>query len=167
MAKGAPLLEALFQIPGVRQVMVSEDRVVVEKSGDEAWRSLGPKIGAVLRAHLSDGKPVVFPDVRGPAPALLRQRVEAVLKERINPAIAAHGGRADLVDVKGSAVYLRLSGGCQGCGSAQVTLKYGIEKMIFEEVPEVSEVVDVTDHASGAAPYYASSGTGPSPFSSL
>jgi Fe/S biogenesis protein NfuA len=83
------------------------------------------------------------------------QRVLQVLDEQINPAIAAHGGRADLVGVEESIAYLNLSGGCQGCGLAAATLRQGIEVAILEAVPEITEVVDITDHASGANPYFA------------
>jgi Fe/S biogenesis protein NfuA len=89
-------------------------------------------------------------DLSGEVP----QRVIEVLEEQINPAIASHGGHAELVAVEGSIAYLRLSGGCQGCGMAAVTLSQGIEVAILDLVPEISEVVDVTDHASGANPYY-------------
>jgi Fe/S biogenesis protein NfuA len=82
------------------------------------------------------------------------QRVVAVLERQINPSIAAHGGRADLVAVEDSTAYLRLSGGCQGCGLAKVTLSQGIEVAITDAIPEVTSVVDVTDHASGSNPYY-------------
>jgi len=82
------------------------------------------------------------------------QRVIQVLEEQINPAIAAHGGYAELVAVEDSIAYLRLAGGCQGCGMAAVTLSQGIEVAILDTVPEITEVVDVTDHASGANPYY-------------
>ncbi len=82
------------------------------------------------------------------------QRVLLVLEEQINPSIAAHGGRADLVAVEDGAAYLRLSGGCAGCGMAAVTLSQGIEVALRESVPEVLRVVDVTDHAAGTNPYY-------------
>lgn len=82
------------------------------------------------------------------------QRVVAVLERQINPSIAAHGGRADLVAIEESIAYLRLSGGCQGCGLAKVTLSQGIEVAITDAIPEVTSVVDVTDHASGSNPYY-------------
>ena len=77
-----------------------------------------------------------------------------VLEEQINPAIASHGGYAKLVAVESSIAYLRLGGGCQGCGMAAVTLSQGVEAEILDAVPEISEVVDVTDHASGTNPYY-------------
>ena len=82
------------------------------------------------------------------------QAVMQVLEEQINPAIASHGGRAELVAVEDSIAYLRLSGGCQGCGMASVTLSQGIEVAILDMVPEITEVIDVTDHSSGDNPYY-------------
>lgn len=82
------------------------------------------------------------------------QQVLRVLEEEINPSIAMHGGRADLVSVEDDVAYLRLSGGCQGCGLAAVTLSQGIEVAIKEAVPQIVSVVDVTDHAGGSNPYY-------------
>ncbi len=82
------------------------------------------------------------------------QRVLQVLEQQINPSIAAHGGRADLVAVEEDAAYLRLSGGCAGCGMAAVTLSQGIEVALRESVPEITRVIDVTDHAAGTNPYY-------------
>jgi Fe/S biogenesis protein NfuA len=82
------------------------------------------------------------------------QRVAQVLDGAINPAIAAHGGHAELVGVENDTVYLRLSGGCQGCGMATVTLTQGIQAAITDAIPEVRNVVDVTDHASGTNPYF-------------
>jgi len=82
------------------------------------------------------------------------QRVIGVLDQEINPSIASHGGRADLVAVEAEAAYLRLSGGCAGCGMAAVTLSQGIEVAIFAAVPEITRIVDVTDHAAGTNPYY-------------
>lgn len=86
----------------------------------------------------------------------LPQRVIAVLDEQINPAIAAHGGFAELVAIEDDVAFLRMGGGCQGCGLAAVTLSQGIEVAILEGVPEIAKVVDVTDHASGENPYFES-----------
>jgi Fe/S biogenesis protein NfuA len=83
------------------------------------------------------------------------QRVAQVLERHINPAIAMHGGMAQLVGVEGDVAYVRLGGGCQGCGMAGVTLDQGIESAIVAAVPEVARVVDVTDHEAGENPYYA------------
>ena len=89
-------------------------------------------------------------DLSGDVP----QRVIQVLEQQINPAIASHGGHAELVAVEDNVAYLRLSGGCQGCGMASVTLSQGIEVAILDTVPEITEVIDVTDHATGSNPYY-------------
>jgi Fe/S biogenesis protein NfuA len=91
-------------------------------------------------------------DLTGP----LVDQVQQVITEQVNPAIASHGGGAELVSVDGTIAYLRLFGGCQGCGLAQVTLKQGIEKILLDSISELSQVVDVTDHASGEDPYYQS-----------
>ena len=101
--------------------------------------------------------PQASPAMTGPPPDLsgdVAQRVIQVLDAQINPSIASHGGRADLVAVTDGAAYLRLSGGCAGCGMAAVTLSQGIEVAIKESVPEIVRIVDVTDHASGTNPYY-------------
>jgi len=93
----------------------------------------------------------------GPLPELtgeVAERVVQVVTEMINPAIASHGGVAEVVAVEDGAVYVRLGGGCQGCGMATVTLSQGIESTLKDMVPEVSKVIDVTDHAGGSNPYY-------------
>jgi Fe/S biogenesis protein NfuA len=84
----------------------------------------------------------------------VEERVAQVLEKAVNPAIAMHGGRADLVAVEDGTVFVQLSGGCQGCGLATVTLSQGIETSLKEAVPEVERVVDTTDHAQGSNPYY-------------
>ena len=82
------------------------------------------------------------------------RRVTAVLDREVNPSIASHGGHAELAGIEGATAYLRLGGGCQGCGMATVTLSQGIEVAITQAVPEIDHVVDVTDHASGTNPYF-------------
>jgi Fe/S biogenesis protein NfuA len=89
-------------------------------------------------------------DLSGPIP----ERVEQVIREQINPAIAAHGGSTELVAVEESTAYVRLGGACQGCGLAGVTLSQGIEATILAMVPEILQVIDVTDHNAGDNPYY-------------
>ena len=86
----------------------------------------------------------------------IADQVSQVLAAHINPAIAGHGGAAELAGVEGNDVYLRLLGGCQGCGLASVTLRQGIERMLRSAIPEIGQIIDVTDHQSGANPYYES-----------
>jgi Fe/S biogenesis protein NfuA len=84
----------------------------------------------------------------------VKDKVQKILDELINPAIAAHGGFVELLDVKENIAYLRLGGGCQGCGMVNVTLKHGIEATLKEEIPQLAGVIDQTDHAGGNNPYY-------------
>jgi len=87
-------------------------------------------------------------------PDPLAQAVQDVLTKQINPAVAAHGGAVQLLEVKDQVAYIELGGGCVGCGMVDVTLKQGIEVAIKEAVPEILAVVDTTDHASGTNPYF-------------
>jgi Fe/S biogenesis protein NfuA len=82
------------------------------------------------------------------------ERITQLLEVEINPAIAAHGGHAALVAVEDDTAYIRLSGGCQGCAMSRVTVAQGIEKAVLSSIPEITRVVDTTDHAEGANPYY-------------
>ena len=84
----------------------------------------------------------------------MKEKIQELIETKINPGVAMHGGRVELLDVKDNVVYLRLSGGCQGCGMVDVTLRQGIERMIKNVVPEIREVVDTTDHKGGTNPYY-------------
>jgi Fe-S cluster biogenesis protein NfuA len=80
--------------------------------------------------------------------------IRRILDEDVNPAVASHGGHIALIDVKPDTVYIRLEGGCQGCGMADMTLKNGVEVAIKQAVPAITAVLDVTDHAGGDNPYY-------------
>ena len=82
------------------------------------------------------------------------QSIQEVLDSKVNPGISSHGGFVSLVEYKEDTAYIAFGGGCQGCGLVDVTLKQGVEVMIRESVPEVQNIVDLTDHASGDQPFY-------------
>jgi Fe/S biogenesis protein NfuA len=84
----------------------------------------------------------------------MAERAQRVIDEIINPGIAAHGGFVELVDVSDDTLHLRMGGGCQGCAASAATLRQGIERMVRQEIPEIVNVVDVTDHNAGENPYY-------------
>jgi len=81
------------------------------------------------------------------------RKIEALLKDQVAPALASHGGAIELVDVDNDKVFIKLTGGCQGCSSSQTTVKQGIETLIKQNFPEIKEIIDVTDHGSGDNPY--------------
>ncbi len=159
VAAGSPLAENLLALNGVASVLIANDTVTVTRADDGDWTVLAKEVGATIRSCLLSGEPPLASDLeaRLPPEELIRSKVQAVLDREINPAIASHGGVIELLDVKGDVIYIRMGGGCQGCGAADVTLKQGVEQSIRAQVPEVSEILDTTDHAAGTNPFYAAS----------
>ena len=89
----------------------------------------------------------------------LPEKVQKVLDQAVNPALASHGGFARLVGIDDNGpddkkVYVMMGGGCQGCAASAITLQDGIRSMLLEALPEITEVIDATDHASGENPFY-------------
>jgi Fe/S biogenesis protein NfuA len=81
-------------------------------------------------------------------------KVRQLLDQQVNPAIAAHGGYASVVKVEDEKAFITMGGGCQGCAMSAMTLREGIESAILSAIPEITEVVDTTDHSVGENPYY-------------
>jgi Fe-S cluster biogenesis protein NfuA len=151
-AKQDGLAEKLFRLPGVSRVELNGNLVAVTQSGMEDWRQLGKRIGSAIRNFLNP--PPEIPEGDRLPSEEVRRRVQAVLDEYINPGVASHGGFVELLEVQEDNVFLRMGGGCQGCGAADITLKQGVERLIREHVPQVREILDTTDHASGQNPYF-------------
>lgn len=82
------------------------------------------------------------------------EKVQQLLDSHINPGLAAHGGFAELKGVEDNKVYVFMGGGCQGCAVSAMTLREGIAASITSAIPEITEVIDVTDHDAGENPYY-------------
>ena len=166
-AKGSPLAEAIFAIPagGVTEVIVSGNIVTVVKDNPAPWQAVGKAVGTAIRAAAASGAPPVTAKAAAPAtgaPAtvdddVLYERVARLFDDQVNPMVARHGGRVELIDVQDAVVMLRMGGGCQGCGMADVTLRQGIEGMLAQHIPEVRGIVDITDHTTGANPYFQAS----------
>jgi len=152
----SPLAAKLFEIPEVENILVAENQITVTKSGYDPWPAVGKQVGAKIREHMRSGQAAVTEEFRQalPSESEIRKRVQRLLDSEINPAVGMHGGWVELIDVKSNSIYIRMGGGCQGCGAADVTLKQGIEKSIRDLVPQVGEILDTTDHAAGRNPYY-------------
>lgn len=155
-AEMSPLASRLFEIGSISAVLITHDQITVTKNGPEEWGELGQRIGPAIRDHIASGEPAVDSSLREEMPEVdeLRSRVQSVLDREVNPSVASHGGVVNLLDVRDNMIYLQMGGGCQGCGQADVTLKQGVEIAIRNAVPEVGEILDTTDHASGRNPYY-------------
>jgi Fe/S biogenesis protein NfuA len=149
--------------PGDELVEIGALKVVVAASSVANMRGAtldvgknGPDQGLVMLNPNAPAPPkrtaANYPEPDLSTPVALK--ILEVLEQEVNPQIAMHGGWADLVAFDDGTAYVRMSGGCQGCGLAKVTLSQGIAVAIKDAVPEVTEIVDVTDHASGDNPYY-------------
>jgi Fe-S cluster biogenesis protein NfuA len=154
-AKENDLADRLFKIPGISMVELDGYTVAVTQEGTEDWRQVGKRVGSAIRTHFNP--PPEISEADRLAAEEVRARVQQVLDDMINPGVASHGGYIELLDVQDDNVFIRMGGGCQGCGAADMTLKQGVERLIRENVPQVREVFDTTDHAMGQNPYYAAS----------
>lgn len=154
-AAHSPLAAEILAIAGIESALIADNTVTVSAEHAVDWPALG--IGNVIRRHLRSGGPAVSDDYFAtlPSEADLKWAIGDLLERDINPAVAQHGGWVELIDVRRNNVFLRLGGGCQGCGAADVTLKQGIEKAIRGLAPSVGEILDTTDHAAGRNPFYA------------
>jgi Fe-S cluster biogenesis protein NfuA len=159
-AAGSPLIERLFKLPGVARVLISSNVVTIGKQKSAAWDDLKSKIGQIIRAQLLTGVRAILEATQVSSSGQrgddeIRQAVQELLDRETNPSIAAHGGKISIADVKNGNLYITMSGGCQGCAASQVTLRQGFELMVRRVAPEVVDIIDATDHASGRRPFYA------------
>jgi Fe-S cluster biogenesis protein NfuA len=156
MAKGSPLLEALFNLPDIKQVMIAGSQITVAKASEGGWSETAKQIGAIIRSKFATGENMIDPEYhsRQPDSPELRKQIQEVFDTEINPGLAMHGGGVELVDVQGTTVFLTMRGGCQGCAAAKYTLQQGITRILKQRIPQLTDVVDATDHASGDNPYY-------------
>ena len=155
-AAGSPLLEGLFAVEGIREVVISGGTITVAKSSEKEWGDLAREVGAVIRDRMQAGGVLIASDFAAAQPTAeeLREKIQKVFDEEINPGLGMHGGSVELIDIQGTTVFLTMSGGCHGCAAASYTLRHGIEQILKSRVPEVTEIVDVTDHSTGADPFY-------------
>src|SRR5690606_577084 len=109
----------------------------VEGDGNSGFRVEDPKAAPPPAERSGPDLPLSGP---------LAERVQQVIDQVINPGIASHGGFVEMVDVSDDSLYIRMGGGCQGCAASAATLRMGIERMVREQVPEITNIVDVTDH---------------------
>jgi Fe-S cluster biogenesis protein NfuA len=154
-AEGVPVAAAAMGVPGVQEVIVEDNAVVVLRREDVAWEMLEDRItyaiGTALgldQATPGEAGGTTLPDDE------IFDLVERVFERDINPTVAKHGGKVDLIDVQDATIIVRMMGGCQGCGMANVTLRQGIEAQLRRLIPGLQGIRDITDHAAGTDPYF-------------
>ena len=156
-ARGLPLAEKLISLSGVKKLQLIGHLLVVTQTGEREWKDLGQEIESILTLFLISGDALTPGDVHEKMMLIgrnVREKVQYLVDTQINPGVAEHGGSVQVVEVKDGGVYLRLHGGCQGCGAADFTLKQSIEMMVKRAVPEIHHIIDLTNHGAGMNPYY-------------
>jgi Fe-S cluster biogenesis protein NfuA len=153
---GNEMADAILGLPGVEEVVVSGDTVTVVKSDDREWTALEEPIAYALQLGVQAGDAPTVPMAELDEDDLFDD-IERFFEQEINPQVASHGGKVELIDIQDLTLVVRMMGGCQGCGMANVTLKQGIEGNIRKVWPMIRGIRDVTDHASGTNPYFESS----------
>nr|MBN1228153.1 NifU family protein [Anaerolineae bacterium] len=156
----------LYEFRSVETATRAEEDIVIEMGAFDVF--VDPESAAYLHGAVIDFTGVGQGGFKidNPNPVwtdATARAVAGVVVDQINPALALHGGSVTLVDVRDGIVYIRMNGGCQGCGAAGVTLKTGVERRIKEAVPQIAQVVDLTDHTQGTISYYQQGESGPSP----
>jgi Fe-S cluster biogenesis protein NfuA len=162
-AAGSPLVERLFALGGVASVLIAGNVLTLGKAPGAAWTGLKAAIGATIRGQLLSGLPAILETAApGGTPARsdaeLGVAIQELLDREVNRSIANHGGKISLVDVRDGQLFITMGGGCQGCASSQVTLRQGFEVMVKRVAPEITTIVDSTDHAAGKQPFYPRAG---------
>jgi len=158
-AAGSPLVERLFALPGVANVLIAENVVTICKEPIASWSGLKATIGTAIRTQLLTGVPAILEmhvhsGTIGRSDTELNTVIQELLDKEVNRSIASHGGKISIVKVRQGKLFIRMSGGCQGCASSQVTLRQGLEVILKRVAPEIEEIVDATDHAAGKQPFY-------------
>jgi len=160
----------LFDVDGIKEVIIDKNYLIIKKQGDVPWTSLGKTIGNILRINhkknalsipssylKSDSKESVELNIRANQDFLeseIGKKIQEVIEMQIQPSLGAHGGSVRLLDLIDETLFVIFSGGCQGCSQASVTVKDGIEKIITAKFPEVKHIKDMTNHSNGSNPYF-------------
>jgi Fe-S cluster biogenesis protein NfuA len=158
---GSRLIDRLFAVEDVGTLRVSGSGITVTKTGDEPWPKVAQRIIPVIKECFESGETLLSEALLAkiqtiPDESDMHSIIELLFKQSINPSLESHGGWVRLDRIENRNVYLELGGGCQGCAASQATLKNGIEQAIRDALPQVLEIVDVTDHEAGSNPYYTS-----------
>jgi len=156
-AKRLPLAEELIRLSGVERLQLIGHLLVITKTVNHDWDQLVPEIKSVLTSYLVSTE-ALTPDEVNEKMMLIgrntKEKIQYLIDTQINPGVAEHGGAVQIVDIRGGSLYLKLHGGCQGCGAADFTLKQGIETIVKRAVPEIDQIIDLTNHSAGTNPYY-------------
>ena len=160
----SPIASKIFGFPWVEEVTVSSNKVSIKRQDWVDFEIIAEPLKELLEEHFKGKESGQIEE--NPELKIVKEETEtsselgeegqmimAFLDEQVNPQVASHGGRISLLKFEKGTTYLKMEGGCQGCGMAQVTLREGVETALKENFPFIKEVVDATDHSQGLNPF--------------
>ncbi len=153
-----PLVTALLSVSGIKRIELAEGSFTVTRDPGAEWSDLDDRVRYAVETTITQLADAVratgeFSDLDDDG---MYDRVAEIFEREVNPNVAKHGGKVELIDVQDATVIVRMQGGCQGCGMASVTLRQGIEGSLKRAIPGLRGIEDVTDHSAGTNPYFAS-----------
>ena len=144
-----PLAEEVFSIEGVKSILLDNDFISITKNSKESWEFLKTIITSKIGSYLQDKKPIKIPEKKVANEKKeygeTEKKIRELLETRVKPVVAGHGGDISFHSYDEGTVYLELKGSCSGCPSSTATLKMGIENMLKHFIPEIKEVLEVTN----------------------
>ncbi len=162
-AQRSPLASKIFGFPWTSEVKVAPEYLEVAKQDWVGWEVLSEPLSHLIKEHvelamdrrtIEENPKALEHDIEADLSDPQAEQIQDLIETEINPQVASHGGHIALVGVKEDIVYIRMEGGCQGCSQSSATLREGVVTTIKSAFPEIRDVVDVTDHASGENPYF-------------
>ena len=147
-ASKSALAQRVFAVPNVTGVFLGHDFVTVTKADDTEWDHIKPAVLGAVMEHFQSGDPVMedghdgaggHADHDGEDAEVVNQ-IKTLLDTRVRPAVAQDGGDITFHGFDRGVVYLTMQGACAGCPSSTLTLKMGIENLLRNYIPEVTEV---------------------------
>ena len=159
----SPLAEALFNFPFVKSVFMAANFITVSKDDSISWDFINMELREFIREFIANGNEILtqMPQRRETLqneevldstnsessknkvfiPHEIDDAIRALLEEYIRPAVESDGGAIDFKGFDEGKVYVILKGSCAGCPSSTATLKFGIENLLKQHLPEVQEVI--------------------------
>ncbi|MDR1693845.1 MAG: NifU family protein [Lactobacillaceae bacterium] len=138
----SPLGEQIFDVGGIKSILITPDVVSVTKNSDAYWDELKPQILAEIVDFLNVGSSAIIEQTTKSKDDIISQ-IQGLISARIQPAIQQDGGDIEFKNFDNGIVYVELKGNCVGCAYALVTLKDGVEKLLKTYIPEVKEVRNI------------------------
>jgi len=144
----SPLAEKIFEINGVKSILLGKDFVTITKKSGFEWLNIKTDIISGLMDFINSGQEVFYKkdsDIADEEEDDIIKQIKELIEMKVRPAVAMDGGDIVFHSFENGVVFLSLKGACSGCPSSTITLKNGIENMLKHYIPEVESVEQISE----------------------